>query len=157
MNCVILYRRELSKAHDKFRNLTNAQSLSKTDITDVLHLFKGQRKTYKANYLILHRDELIPIKAEDIAYFYIDMGIVKGVTHQNKVFSMDKKLENLEQELNPTLFERANRQFIINRNAIAKIKHYFGGKLIVYVNPPASERIIVSKAKATQFKNWVNS
>ncbi|MFS4491635.1 LytR/AlgR family response regulator transcription factor [Maribacter sp. 2308TA10-17] len=148
---------ELSKALDKFRNLTNAQSLSKTDLTDVLHLLKGQQKTYKANYLIAHRDELIPIKTEDIAYFYIDTGIVKVVTHQNKVFSMDKKLEDLEHELNPAQFDRANRQFIINRNAIAKIKTYFGGKLIVNVNPPTSERIVVSKAKATQFKNWVNS
>ena len=148
---------ELSKALDKFRNLTNAQSLSKTDLTDVLHLLKGQQKTYKANYLIAHRDELIPIKTEDIAYFYIDTGIVKVVTHQNKVFSMDKKLEDLEHELDPAQFDRANRQFIINRNAIAKIKTYFGGKLIVNVNPPISERIVVSKAKATQFKNWVNS
>ena len=152
-----VHQEELSKALDKFRNLTNSQSLSKTDITDVLHLLKGQQRTYKANYLISHRDELIPIKTDDIAYFYIDTGIVKVVTHQNKVFSMDKKLEDLEHELDPAQFDRANRQFIINRNAIAKIKTYFGGKLIVNVNPPTSERIVVSKAKATQFKNWVNS
>ncbi len=152
-----VHQEELSKALDKFRNLTNGQALSKTDIKDVLHLLKGQQKAYKANYLIAHRDELIPIKTEDIAYFYIDTGIVKVVTLKNKVFSMDKKLEDLEQELNPSLFDRANRQFIINRNAIAKIKTYFGGKLIVNVNPPTSERIVVSKARATQFKNWVNS
>ncbi len=152
-----VHQEELAKALDKFRNLTHAQTLSKTDISEVLHVLQGQQKAYKSNYLISHRDELIPIKTEDIAYFYIDTGIVKVVTLQNKVFSMDKKLEDLEQELNPTLFDRANRQFIINRNAIAKIKHYFGGKLIVNVNPPTSERIVISKAKATPFKNWVNS
>lgn len=152
-----VHQEELEKALDKFRNLTNAQTLSKTDIADVMQLLQRQQKTYKANYLIAHRDELIPMKTEDIAYFYIDTGIVKVVTLQNKVFPMDKKLEDLEQELNPTQFDRANRQFIINRNAIAKIKQYFGGKLIVNVNPPTAERIVVSKAKATEFKNWVNS
>ncbi len=152
-----IHEEELLKALDKYKNLTHAPSISKTDISDIMHLLQGQQKNYKANYLISHRDELIPIKTEDIAYFYIDTGIVKVVTLLNKVFSIDKKLEDIEQELNPALFDRANRQFIVNRNAIAKIKHYFGGKLIVNVNPPASERIVVSKAKATQFKNWVNS
>ncbi len=152
-----VHQDELARALEKFRSLTRTQSPSKTNLADVLRLFRGQQKTYKSNYLISHRDELIPIKTEDIAYFYIDTGIVKVVTLQNKVFSMDKKLEDLEQELNPNLFDRANRQFIINRNAIAKIKHYFGGKLIVNVNPPTAERIVVSKAKATQFKSWVGS
>ncbi len=152
-----VHQEELAKALEKFRNLTNAQTLSKTDVTEVMRLLKGQQKTYKSNYLIAHRDELIPVKTEEIAYFYIDTGIVKVVTLQNKVFAMDKKLEDLEQELDPSVFDRANRQFIVNRNAIVKIKQYFGGKLIVNVNPPSAERIVVSKAKATPFKNWVNS
>ncbi len=152
-----VHQEELSKALDQFKNLTDSQFLSQTDITDVFHLLKEQQKTYKANYLIAYRDELIPVKTEDIAYFYIDTGIVKIVTLQNEMYSMDKKLEELEHELNPAQFDRVNRQFIINRNAIAKIKTYFGGKLIVNVNPPTAERIVVSKAKATSFKNWVNS
>jgi len=46
---------------------------------------------------------------------------------------------------------------IIQKKAIENIKFYFNGKLIVNTNPPFNDRIIVSKAKATAFKNWIDS
>ncbi|WP_298501620.1 LytTR family DNA-binding domain-containing protein [uncultured Maribacter sp.] len=152
-----IQQKELSKAIIKFENLTNIERTTKPDITALLHLLQEQKKTYKSNYLISHRDELIPIKTSDIAYFYIDTGIIKLVTFAHKVYNIDKKLETLEKELNPEMFDRANRQYIINRNAITKIAHYFGGKLIVNLNPKTTERIIISKGKAREFKDWMNS
>jgi two-component system LytT family response regulator len=70
---------------------------------------------------------------------------------------MDQKLEDLEAQLDPSLFYRANRQFIVRRDAIHHIKYYFNGKLILTVDPPARERIVVSKAKAGDFKEWMSS
>ena len=43
------------------------------------------------------------------------------------------------------------------RDAIEKIKPYFNGKLLLSLNPPSGERLAVSKAKATHFKEWVGS
>jgi len=100
---------------------------------------------------------LVPLKTENIAYFYIDTGIVKAVATDSRSFTMDTKLEDIEQELDPALFFRINRQFIVNKNAILNIKFYFNGKLIVDLAPKPNERIIISKAKATEFKNWMNS
>lgn len=103
------------------------------------------------------RDELIPLKTEDISFMYIDVGIVKAVTNNNHSYIIDKKLEDIEDELNPTDYYRVNRQFIVNKNAIANIKYYFNGKLIINTNPPFKERIVVSKAKALEFKKWMSA
>ncbi|HAI37688.1 MAG TPA: DNA-binding response regulator, partial [Maribacter sp.] len=78
-------------------------------------------------------DQLLPIKTADIAYFYIDTGVVKAVTVQERSYVLDIKLEEVEDALDPTLFYRANRQFIVRREAIVTIKLHFNSKLLVEV------------------------
>lgn len=53
------------------------------------------------------------------------------------------------------LFFRANRQFIISRNAIKDIDLWFGSRLSVNLTLPVPERIIISKAKTPIFKKWI--
>ncbi|WP_412986648.1 LytR/AlgR family response regulator transcription factor [Pontimicrobium sp. IMCC45349] len=147
---------ELDEAVNKFKQSTKEQPIN-SQIEGMLQLLQTKNKSFKTTYLVHHRDELLPIKVSDIAYFYIETGIVKGITFNNKSYVVDKKLEDIEGELNPEIYYRVNRQFIINRNAVANIKFYFNGKLIINTNPPSSERIVVSKAKASEVKKWINS
>ncbi|WP_298539073.1 LytTR family DNA-binding domain-containing protein [uncultured Aquimarina sp.] len=147
---------ELFEAIEKFRNRSKEEGFLDHQIQGMLQVLQTKTKPHKTTYLVHHRDELLPIKTEKIAYFYIDTGVVKAITSENKAYSIDKKLEDIEDELNPEVFNRVNRQFIINRNAIENIKHYFNGKLIVNISPVSKERIVVSKAKATRFKKWVD-
>ncbi len=148
---------ELADALEQFKVQTKQKGIADHQIKGLIDLVSGKAKTYKSTFLVGHRDQLIPIKTENIAYFRIDTGIVKGIISDNKSYVIDYKLEDLEEELDPEQFYRINRQFILSRNAIMNIKQYFDGKLIVVVNPVCDERIIVSKAKATEFKMWVSS
>ena len=148
---------ELTEAIAKFESSSIKEQPIDDQIQGMLKLIQAKNKAYKTTYLVQKRDELIPIKTTDIAHFYIDTGIVKAVTFDNQSYTINKKLEDIEIELNPDNFHRVNRQSIINKNAIVNIKFYFNGKLIVNTNPKFTERIVVSKAKASEFKAWVNS
>ena len=146
---------ELKEAINKYK--TTKQTRLLTDqFQQMLQLMSAEKKSYKSTYLVQQRDTLVPLSVDNVAYFTIDASIVKAVTRDNKSFIIDKKLEDIEIELNPELFFRANRQFIVNRNAIENLQLYFNGKLILNVNPQPEEQIIVSKAKAPQLKNWMN-
>lgn len=147
---------ELSVALEQFKSRTKATDVD-GQLKGLLSLIETSKKTYKSTYLVHFKNELRPIKTQDFAYFYIDSGLVKGKTFKNEAYTLDKKLEDLEEELNPNIFYRANRQFIINKEAIESISFYFNGKLTVKVEPPSTERIVVSKAKATELKDWMNS
>lgn len=59
--------------------------------------------------------------------------------------------------LNPIDFIRANRQFIIARKGIKDINFWFGSRLSVNLVVKIPERIIVSKLKASKFKEWLVS
>ena len=148
---------ELAKALTQFKVQSQLESSPKVQMEGLLNLIKANNETYKTTYLVSLRDQLIPIKTASLAYLYIDTGIVKGITKDNQHYTFDEKLEDLESELDPLYFYRVNRQLIVHKDAIANIKYYFNGKLILNVLPVFKEQIVVSKAKSTAFKKWINS
>ncbi|WP_298900245.1 LytTR family DNA-binding domain-containing protein [uncultured Psychroserpens sp.] len=148
---------ELLEALEKFNATFKSTKPASNDIDGLLQMLQTKTAQFKSTYLVQKRDELVPIKTTDIAYFYIETGIVKATTFSNQSYIINKKLEDIETELNPDNFHRINRQFIVNRASIVNIKFYFNGKLIVNVNPNFNERIVVSKAKSSEVKNWINS
>lgn len=147
---------ELEVSLAQFKGQEKGKGLINNQVEGLLSLLKDQKKTYKSMYLVHHRDELIPLKTEKIAYLYIENGIVKAVTKDSQTHIIEQKLEDIENDLDPSNFHRVNRQFIVQRDSIAGIKQYFNGKLIISVMPPHEEKVIVSKAKASEFKNWMN-
>ena len=62
-------------------------------------------------------------------------------------------LEIMEQ-LDPNVFFRANRQFIISKSSIKEIILYFNSRLLLKMHIPANEEVIISKEKVSLFKKW---
>lgn len=114
----------------------------------------GQVKDYKEHFLVPERDKLIPLAVKDIAFIYIDLKIVKAVSFSGKVYYMNQNLDELMSMLNPRKFFRANRQYIVAHEAIKDVSVWFGNKLCINLNVPVDEKIIVSKVRVSEFKNW---
>jgi two-component system LytT family response regulator len=111
--------------------------------------------TFKTHFLVPAKgDKLIPVQAIDIAFFYIDNGLVKAVTFDEKSFRFEHTLDELAEMLDPNTFFRANRQFIISRKAIKDIDLWFNNRLSVNLKIPVPEKILISKARISEFKNW---
>ena len=147
---------ELKAAIDQYQQQANPR-MEDGALEALRSLFTQAPKKFRTTFLVNQRDGMIPIKTEDIAFFYIEDSIVYATTMKNQKVAIDKKLEEIEEELDPQQFKRVNRQFIVNREALVNIKYYFNGKLIVNTQPPAKERMVVSKARATEFKTWVDN
>ena len=150
-------KEELEDALNRFEAQNQQQGIDDVQMKSLMQLIQTKPTNFKQTFLVGMGDRLIPIKTENIAYFFIDTGVVKAVTLQGKSYSLDSKMEEIEEALDPTVFYRANRQFIIKRDAIVNIKFYFNSKLLVSVQPDCKEQIVISKAKATDFKNWMDS
>ncbi|MBN2660059.1 MAG: response regulator transcription factor [Tannerellaceae bacterium] len=127
---------------------------SKDEFKKFIAQFK-QGKSYKSHFLIPTKgDKLIPVKSSEIAYVYIDTSMVKALTFDERSFRLEHTLDELSEMLDPRDFFRANRQFIISRKAIKDIDLWFNNRLSVNLNIPVSEKILISKARITEFKNW---
>lgn len=148
---------ELEQSLQQFREQHPQPATEPAQLDGLLRMLRQGTKSYRQNFLMHQKDQLVPVKAEQIAYFQLDTGLLKAITFDRHTYHLDSKLEDLEEELDPNRFFRANRQFIVHREAIEKIKPYFNGKLLLTLNPPTGERLAVSKAKAPHFKEWVSS
>lgn len=114
-------------------------------------------QTYKKAFLVHYREKLIPLEVAKISWFYTANEIVYAQSFDNRQYVIENTLEQLEKQLDPANFFRANRQFIVNRTAIYEVDFYFNGRLCLQVNPVAPEQILISKARVPEFRDWMNS
>ena len=106
------------------------------------------------NFLIPSKDKLIPISCNEIAFYYTSNEKVTIHTLSGEILPYDKSLDTIINALPTSDFFRANRQFIISRNAIKDLSVWFGSRLSLNLNVPTPERIIISKARTPEFKQW---
>jgi len=102
------------------------------------------------------KDEIITIDTEDIAYIILSGNTISVFTFQNKIYNLNTSLDDLMKELDNKNFYRANRQFIININAIENIWIYGRNQLRIDTKPKCPEPIIISKNKVSEFKKWLD-
>lgn len=143
---------DLDRALQKYHNLSE-RSLGQGQLEAFLAQI-GQRPRYKNCFLLPERDKLIPLLTNDIAYVFIDSKTVKIVSKEMKSFYISQTLDDLMGELDPNVFFRANRQFIISRHAVKDVSVWFGNKLAINLTVETPEKIIVSKARVAEFKTW---
>ena len=106
-------------------------------------------------FLVIIGDKIIPVKSDEIAFFYTMNEKVTAYTEDSKEMPIDKTLETIMTLLPKHLFFRANRQFIISRKYIKDISIWFGNRLSVNMSVRTPEKIIISKARAPEFKQWL--
>jgi len=112
---------------------------------------------YKQTLLVDFREKIIPVKLQDVGFFYTENGVVYLELTDEKRFTIPYTLEQLESMLDPHQFFRANRQFILNRDFIDNIEHYFNRKLFITCKIASPEKIIISRVKSQPFLQWLES
>ena len=146
---------ELKAAIDKYKN----QSGSKQEVYmhQLMNLAKNyQSNSYRSSFLVWSKQKMLMINTEDVGYVYVKERGVFLKKKDGTEYVIDFFLDDLESQLDPSKFYRANRQFLVARSAIQEIEPYFNGRLILKVSPQSHTPIIISKEKAGNFKRWAD-
>ncbi len=143
---------ELRRALDKLERLTAAErSAAERKVREVAAAESLN------TMLVRYKDKIIPVAMADVAFFYTFAERVTLTTLTGESYPVDKTLEALSQQLNAEEFFRANRQFIVSRRAVKDIAVWFGSRLALNLTLETPERIIISKARVPEFKQWLQS
>lgn len=151
--------REIQRALNKYAQLVRPAEVNTDDgpkLASLLEEFSARVRSYKRSFLVNYRDKLIPLETGRIVWFYTAHELVYAHVNDGRQYVLEETLEQLESQVDPQFFFRANRQFIINRTAITEIEYYLHGRLWVKLDPSPAEKVLISKARAPQFKNWLN-
>ncbi|WP_246859186.1 LytTR family DNA-binding domain-containing protein [Spirosoma sp. KCTC 42546] len=164
-------RDALQASLQKYRSL--ATPVADELVQQVKILLSGKTfltPTYRQSFLIQFRDKLLPLKVADVAYCSIAGGVVSATlfdrttdrrvtdhraTDRPLSYPIDLKLEDLDAQLDPQQFFRANRQYIVSRNSIREAELYVNGRLQLKLQPTPRELVFISKERVSLFKKWM--
>ena len=142
---------DLNRALQKFSKWTHADIVEY--LAKLVQVTPIQR--YKDKILIPLKDKLFPVDLSDVSYFYTTDKATTIFLKNGMSYPYAKTLEQIYVSLNPALFFRANKQFIIARESVKKITIWFDSRLLIELETDVPERIYVSKNKASEFKMWI--
>lgn len=111
---------------------------------------------YRERFLLPYRDGYKTVRVSDINHIETENKIVYLRLNNGTSEVVNVSMDELEHQLNPDYFFRANRQYIINVEHVLFLGNYFGGKLIVRLKGYPKTEIQVSKEKAQRLKEWID-
>ena len=121
----------------------------------ILDLFEARKVRRVESVLVHYKDRILPVNLDEIALFYIENDVTHLLTFNQKIYCINKNLEELE-SLTGNDYFRTNRQYLINRKIVKDVSRYFSRKLVVNIIIPFKEPIIISKVKMPDFLNWLS-
>ena len=114
-------------------------------------------KKQKTRMLVRKGIENVILKTSDIVIIYTENKLVYVVDKDGKKYIADKNLSDLNEELDPGIFFRVNRQYIVNIGFVKSYKAYEKVKLQIDLTvPELHHHIIVSQEMAPCFRKWIN-
>jgi DNA-binding LytR/AlgR family response regulator len=149
---------KLEEALKKYEELRQSFDRTKDDYTKrIERLLDHLPSAYRSTLLVNFRDKITPVKTDDIAFLYYSNGVVTVSLFNEQQYFIQETLDDLEAKLNPQVFFRANRQFIVHRHSIKDIERYFSRKLIIRLSVKTPENIMVSKLKSFVLLSWLEN
>ena len=110
---------------------------------------------YAERILIPLNDKLLPVSLPDVSYFYTTDNKTSVVLRNGKSYPYARRLDDIYNTLDPNLFFRANKQFIIAKESIKEIIVWFDNRLLIRLETDTPETIYLPKNKASEFKKWM--
>jgi DNA-binding LytR/AlgR family response regulator len=150
---------ELKTAIDKCKKLNGINENPPVDMAALIKSLTNPSisSKYKEKFIVNIRNQWMPVNTKEIACFS------KEVLNYIYLFNGERymidfvTLEEVEELLDPKQFYRANRQFIINIDAIQTVKPVENSKLIVRLKDPNHKlEIDMSRLKSPEFKKWMD-
>lgn len=145
----------IQRSLDKVQKLQNFFQNREVGLGSIAEVIKRLKHEYKSSFLVSFKDKLLPISIADVDYFYIEHEVTFLHTFAGQRYMLNTTLDELEKQLDPRQFYRANRQYLIHYNAIKEVEHFFARKLLLKLAVPPKDQVLVSKAKASDFLRWM--
>lgn len=148
-------KEKLEAAVAKFHRFADTAKPATAPYEELMRALQ-EKKEYKARFMIRNGHKILAVPVEKIAYFFSQNKLTYIVTMDDKKYPYDQPLEVLDQQLDPRVFYRANRKYIVRFEAINEIHPYFKGRIKICLSPEADDEIVISSEKTPEFKAWLD-
>ena len=114
------------------------------------------RAAQPAKLIVQAQSRLLLVDQAEICYAAIDEGVIRVVTQSFEGHSKCRTLEELMDLLDPALFWRAHRGFVVNINHIREVVPWFKSSYQLRMNDKKQTEIPVSRAQTKRLRELFN-
>lgn len=132
-------------------------SQSNTNLAQLLEYLDGPSTRYRERFLVSRKDEYITVDVKKVCFIQSQLSVTRIYLADGTSAVVSSTLDQLEKEMNPASFFRANRQYLIQIGYIKKVSNWFNYKLKVEMQGYPQEEILISREKAAGFKKWLDT
>ena len=144
------------KKYHSHNDQNTPEPVSAPGYAELMELLQSKQKEYKSRFMIRTGQKIVAVPVDKIAYFFSQNKLTYIVAFDGKKYPFDQTLEVLDHQLDPKLFFRVNRQYIVKFESIAEIHPHFKGRMKINLSPEADDEIVISADKTPEFKQWLD-
>jgi two-component system LytT family response regulator/two-component system response regulator LytT len=134
--------------------------LPESQIESLLRLLNrphgASRTPQPAKLIVQAQSRLLLIDQAEICFAAIDDGVIRVVTQSFEGSSKCRTLEELLDQLDPAVFWRAHRGFVVNINHIREVVPWFKSSYQLRMDDKQKTEIPVSRAQTRRLRELFN-
>ena len=111
---------------------------------------------YHERFLLPYRDGYISVQVKNISHIALKERTTLIFLNDGASMNISYSLDELESQLNPDIFFRANRQYLLHIDSIRNVSNYFNSRLKIHMKKYPDTEIIVSRERASALKEWLD-
>ncbi len=142
---------ELAKALQKYDSMRQAYLISFSELRN----HTTQKANYRKRFISKVSGQYYFVNSDDVLYFKSQFRGVYLFAKNGKKYLLDKSLSQIEQELDPSLFFKANRNYIVSVESIVKIINLPDGSAIALISNEEIE-VKITRTRVREFREWLD-
>lgn len=113
-------------------------------------------KTYKSRFMVKVGDKIKSVAIEEILAFYSLEKATFIHTTTNRDFCIDYSIDQLESLLDPAVYFKINRKYLVSIQACNNILAWTNSRLRLKIEGIGDDDIIVARERVQDFKEWLD-
>jgi len=145
-------KKRVSQAVEKARKRVQGSSSGTEKLDTLVRLLESQQRPQNAKVLLRSAGRLVPVDQKDLCFASIEDGIISVVATNLEGQSNCRTLEELLEGLDPEVFWRAHRSFVVNINRIREVVPWFKSSYQLRMDDRKQTEIPVSRAQTKRLR-----
>ena len=141
----------LSAAIQKVKHRMEASEGIQEQITGLIRAMRDQRQ-FATRVPVRADGKVLLIDASDMVYATIEGGVIYAATSSGRWDTHYRTLEEMEADLDPRLFCRTHRSYLVNIDRISEIIPWFSGTYHLRMKDEAKTEVPLSRAQAKKLR-----
>ena len=145
-------KKRIAQAVQKARDRMQPSSTSSEKLDALVKMLEAQKPQQTSKVLIKAAGRLFLVDQKDICFASIEDGVITVVTSATEGQSNCRTLEELLDSLDPNLFWRAHRSYLVNINRIKEVVPWFKSSYQLRMGDKNQTEVPVSRAQTKRLR-----